>query len=46
LGEEEIDLAICYVAVNYENMKKISYADLLEKFMIEEDHSRRGSKDL
>ena len=34
LRPEDIDLAICYVSVNSENLEKISYTDLLDKFLI------------
>lgn len=46
LGQQEIDLAICYVAVNHETLSKLNYLDLLDKFMIEEGRSRKESKDL
>ena len=34
LRPEDIDLAICYVSVNSENLEKINYTDLLDKFLI------------
>ena len=48
LGEDEIDLAICYTSPTSESLLKINYCDLLDKFQVsrEEAHgsaSREGT---
>jgi hypothetical protein len=46
LSEAEIDLTVCYVSVTSESLQRISYYDVLDKFLISSSHGSRVGPNL